>query len=341
MNKKKIALIIIAVIVFLLTQFQGVSAQSALPMTVFPARQTLHIDPNTTERTKVSFFNQADIPIAGNIKIVDFIVKDNSGSPYLLDKESDISNKYSAASWIKPNINKAVIAANTILKVQLTITAPKDAAPGGRYAAIYFEPTGTLPNTKAFINQKKGIQGISPRLAALIYIRVNGPISEEAVIKKLSVPNFIEYGPVEIEAEILNNGSYHISPKGKIVLTNWKGKVIDQYNLTEINIFPEKSRIYKASLGPRTMIGKYRVSFLAVYGDSNQNLSASQTFWAFPIRLFLMIILTIIIIILLAVLIWKKLKKRQKKIEEKLEAEVSELEELKKKYKDNPPVKSK
>jgi len=311
----------------------AVSAQTTLPLTVSPARQTIYLDPGQAEKTTVSFLNQAAIPIAGNIKVVDFIVKDNTGTPYLLDNEA-IPSKYSAAAWIKPNVNKAVIAAGNIFKVQLEIKAPENAAPGGRYAAIYFEPTGTLPETKEFITQKEGVQSVSPRLAALIYLRVNGPITEAALVKELTVPGFVEYGPVSVKAEVVNNGSYHITPKGQITLTNWQGKVVDQYVLDEKNIFPERSRIYETKLGKQFLFGRYAVNLLAIYGDANQTLSVTKTFWAFPVRLALAIILAITIIVLLIVFITKKVKSRQMQLETQLEKEIDEIEKLKEKFKD-------
>ncbi|BCX15072.1 MAG: hypothetical protein KatS3mg088_755 [Patescibacteria group bacterium] len=335
MKKSAKIISIIAISLFVSLSVKGAEAQTILPLTVSPARQTINIDPGTTEKTTISFFNQADIPVAGNLKVVDFIVTDNTGTPYLLEGETAIPTKYSAAKWISIQADKAIIPANASFKVQLTITAPKDAAAGGRYAAVYFEPTGTLPNTRAFINQKEGQQSVTSRLVGLINIRVNGPIIEEAAVKYLSVPNFIEYGPVEVKTEIYNNGSYHITPKGKITLIDWQGKVVDEYTLEERNIFPERSRIYETELGKRLMIGKYKVELLAMYGDSNQILSASQVFWAFPWRITVAIVLAVIIAILLIILITKKMQKRQKELEEKLEKEIDEIEKLKEKFKDS------
>jgi hypothetical protein len=335
MKKPAKIIIFLSILSFFISASAPAKAQSSLALTVSPTRQNINIDPGGSESTYVTFFNQSDLPIAGNIKIVDFIVKDASGTPYLLE-EGTFPSKYSAASWITTNADKAVIAAGTSFKVQMKIKAPENAAPGGRYAAVFFEPTGTLPNTKAFITQKEGQQSVSSRLVALINIRVNGPITEQAGLKQFVTPNFLEYGPVNVKAEVLNNGSYHIVPKGNITLSNWQGKVVDQYNLEEKNIFPERSRIYEASLGPKFMIGKYKVAFMAIYGDANQVISAEKVLWVFPWKLALATALALIIVILLAILIVKRTKARQKELEEKLEKEISEIEKLKEKFKDTP-----
>ncbi len=312
------------------------SAQTVVPLTVSPARQTIQVDPGSTEKTTVNFFNHSNLPIAGNIKVVDFIVKDKSGAPFLIE-ETSIPTKYSAAAWIKTNQDKVIIAANDSVKINVTISVPEDASPGGRYAAIYFEPTGTLPNPNEFVTQKEGEQLTTSRLVGLINIRINGPIVEEAVIKSFEVPSFLEYGPVTARLEIYNNGSYHITPQGKITLINSRGKIVEEYNLEEKNIFPENSRTYEAALGSKIMIGKFKVNFVAIYGESGRSLSATQVVWLFPWKITLAVALAIIITILLVILITKKIRTRQRELETKLEKEISEIEKLKEKFKDTTP----
>lgn len=327
---------LVLTILFLSLTARTSNAQSTLPLTVSPARQTIQADPGSTEKTTITFFNRAEIPVAGNIKVVDFIVKDNTGTPFLLEGAS-ISSKYSAAAWIKTSLDKAVIAANDSVKINVTINVPENAAPGGRYAAIYFEPTGTLPNTKEFVVQKEGEQLTTSRLVGLINIRVNGPIKEEAAIKSFEAPSFLEYGPVVVRAEIYNNGSYHITPRGKITLAKSNGKIIEEYTLEEKNIFPENSRVYETALGEKLMVGKFNVSLLAMYGDSNQMLSAKQVVWIFPWKITLAALLAVVITVLIIVLVAKKIKSRQKELEAKLEKEISEIEKLKSKFKDPTP----
>jgi hypothetical protein len=309
-------------------------AQEAIPLTVAPARQQLNIDPGATQTLEIKFFNRANLPLAGNLKVVDFIVKDSEGSPLFLENQ-ELSNRFAAANWVKLPFEKATIAAGDVLKIQFKVEAPEDARPGGRYIAIYFEPVGTIPVVSTL--DKEGLQATTSRIVGLVYIRVNGPITESAIVKRFDVPEFVEYGPIKATAEILNRGDYHIAPTGQITLYNWLGKKVDEKTLKQKNIFPDASRIYKASLGSKLLIGKYKLVFSASYGEQGKALVAQAFVWAFPVKAALIIILTIIILILGTILLWKKLKQRQVKLEEKLEEEIEEIEKLKEKYKDKLP----
>jgi hypothetical protein len=317
-----------------LFEIRPVIAQTRLPLIVAPARQSVNIDPGGTQDISVSFLNQAEVAIAGNIRVVNFIVSNDSGLPILLEDENSLPTKYAAADWVTLPANKGVIRPNDILKVQARIKAPADAIPGGHYIAIYFEPTGSLPNPNLINNQKEGTQAVTSRITALVYIRVNGPINESALLKTFAAKKFIEFGPAEANVEILNRGSYHITPKGQITLQNWFGKTVDTFTLDEKNIFPDTSRSYTASLGSRLMLGRYEITLTAVYGESNKVINQTIYFWAFPVRIAIIVILSIVIIILLVRLVWTNLKKRQNKLEETLKQELSEVEELKEKYKD-------
>jgi hypothetical protein len=176
--------------------------------------------------------------------------------------------------------------------------------------------------------------GISPRLASLIYIKIKGPIKESAFVTKFQPKqSFFEYGPIEVETEILNRGDYHINPKGEITLTNMLGKVIDKSLLNETNIFPDTVRTFSNSLGKKWMMGKYRLSLSATYGEKNGVLTAFYEVWVFPWKLATIIVLTLIIIILIIRQFYITSLLKEKMLEEELEKEKEEIEELKKELK--------
>ena len=334
------SLISLGVIVLFALSSTPSKAQNAVPLTVVPSRQQFSVDPGQSEYFNIKFVNQSTSPLYGNLKVVDFLVLDNEGTPTLLDDVKDLSSRYSGASWVYLPSDKASVPAGGILTLQLKMQVPEDARPGGRYVAISFEPTGVIPSATG--EGEEGTLGISQRIVGLIYVRVNGPISEDAFIEKFKVPTLVQFGPINLTFDILNRGDYHITPKGQVTLTNWFGVQVDSKLLDAKNVFPDVSRSYETPLGEKWLLGRYKVNLTASYGESGRVLNQTAYVWAFPWMLALMILFAIAIVVLIVVLIKQKFTKKEKILEAQLTAERKEVEELKQKYEDksvdsNPP----
>ena len=332
MNLPKKTLILIAAAVFILS-FSTAYSQSSLTLSVAPARQLLTVDPGESAAVVVKFFNNSDTAISGNIKVADFIVEDKEGSPTFIEGPASLLTRFAAASWVKLALEKATLPANDKVSVQAKINVPLDAKPGGRYFAVYFEPTTAVPQ-EAETALGEGVSAVVPRVAALVYLRVSGPIEENANLIRFTTPSFLEYGPVLVETEIVNLGNYHIKPQGVITLTDMFGQIRDKVKLDETNIFPDASRVYKSEIGKKWMLGKYTLNLTAPYGDSGKVITGTASVWLFPWRVAVAVILGIVIIITLVYMFWNKLKKKEKELEHKLEEEISDIETLKNKYKD-------
>lgn len=319
------------VFIFSFLFFNSISAQNVLPLVVYPARQLLELTPGEKTGVTVNFVNQSDQPISGFIRIVDFIVRDNQGTPELIENSEAAPEKYSAASWFKTDYDRLTLPANEKVSIQAQINVPQNANPGGRYVAFYFqtqEPKFS-PSNK---NYEAGT-GITPRLASLIYIKVKGEIKESAFITKFFANNFYEYGPVTVETQILNRGDYHITPKGEITLTNFLGKTVEKTILKEQNIFPDTARTYTNSLGKKWLFGKYRLNLTATYGEKNGVLNATTDLWVLPWRVMTIVVLTLVIIILIIRHFYTTTLLKEKALEKELEEERKEIEELKKSLK--------
>jgi uncharacterized membrane protein len=314
-------------------------AQQILPLSVVPPKQEILVNPGETYTTEVKFANQSDTNITGTLTAADFIVEDNNGTPVFLDNPqvvgtTTIPAKYSAAQWTKLSVDKAMIQSKSNFAILVTINVPKNAAAGGRYVAVLFQPDNDITVNGATAGQ---IEGVKIRLASLIYIRVAGPITEAASVTKFAVPNFLEYGPVSIATSIINKGDYHITPQGTITMTNMFGKTVAKADLDSKNIFPGTSRDYTTILGEKMMMGKFTVALNATYGDMGNVLTSTSTMWIFPWKISAAVLLAIIIVILLIVLLFKKVVKKEAKLVEELKEEKTELEALKEKFEDKLP----
>ncbi|OGK31050.1 hypothetical protein A3F29_02470 [Candidatus Roizmanbacteria bacterium RIFCSPHIGHO2_12_FULL_33_9] len=312
----------------LLFTFNSVFAQSVIPLTASPARQEILVDPSEQQTISVRFLNQGDSPISGIIRVADFIVDNKDGIPRILEDSSQASPKYTASTWIKSNSDRITIASKDNVLLQFNIQVPDNARAGGRYVAIFFEPEGVVPQETG-ANQEAG-SGVSTRLASLLYIRVSGEISEQAMISRFFASGFVEFGPIKIETDILNRGDYHIRPKGVLALVNPFGSVVAQETLKEENIFPDTLRTFENELGSKYMLGRYKLTLTASYGEKGQSMSRSIFIWIVPWRIILILILTIIIIWFIIKSLKRKASKNSESLKKELEIEKQEIDRLKK-----------
>jgi hypothetical protein len=300
-------------------------AQSVLPFTISPARQQITINPGEEAQLSVKFYNQSDVPVSGLVKVADFIVDDDKGTPRIVEDVSQASPKYSASEWITLPFDRMNIAANDKTIVQATLKVPQDARPGGRYAAIYFEPTTAIA-------QPVGEAGasITPRIASLLYIRVQGPMTEYAFISNMFSRSFYEYGPIEVTAQITNKGDYHVRPRGTFTLSNAFGGMIEQTSVKEANIFPDALRSFTATVGTKWMAGRYKISLNTLYGEQMKAADRSIYVWVFPWRAAIVVVLGLLILWIIGRSIYKNIVMKEMTLEEELSHDRAEIEKLKK-----------
>ena len=300
-------------------------AITTLPLTVGPARQQIAVNPGEEAQFTVKFYNQSDTPVSGYIKTADFMVDDDLGTPRLIENGAQASPKFSASVWVTLPYDRMTIAANDKVAVQATLKVPANARPGGRYVALFFEPVSPFATQVT-----ESASGIVPRVASLLYVRVNGPITENAFISNLFAKSFSEYGPIEVTAQIANNGDYHIRPRGSFTISNILGGVVQQSPLKEENIFPDAVRAFSTSIGEKWMMGQYKITLNALYGEKNQVMERSINVLVFPWRVASVTLLTLVILGIIGRAVYKNIVVKEASLEEELSTEKKEIEKLKK-----------
>lgn len=330
--KKNIKFIIVITFITVITIILAKStyAQSVLPLVVGPARQQITVNPGEQAAFSVKFYNESGVPISGIVKVADFVVQDKEGSPRIIDDASQASPRFSAASWVTLPYDRMSIPANDKVIVQSSLSVPKDARPGGRYVAVYFEPTTAVPQS---VESGAAGQGVAPRIASLLYVRVTGPILESAMINNLFTKSFYEYGPVKVESEILNRGDYHIRPRGMVSLADPLGGLLEQAPLKEENVFPDAVRSYENTLGSKWMMGRYKITLVASYGEKGQVLERSIYFWVFPWKVATVIALSLIIALLFGRSLYMRLAVKEASLEHMIQTEKEEIEKLREELK--------
>lgn len=330
--KETLCITILLLLIF--SQTKIVFAETnKLPITIADSQNEVLVNPGESTRVELTIYNNSDSSIAGVLKVVDFIVN-HEEKPIVIEDPLPNSDQFSAVKWMKLPVEQLVIEPQTKKTFDVNIAIPTDAMPGGRYAAVVFEVTGSDFASEEITNNENTTT-VSPQIASLFSIWVIGNVNESALITDLSTPSLIENGPIPVSFEIANKGDIHIEPKGLISVSDWFGRTLYQEKIPEITILPDSSKIYESKMGEKLMIGRYTIKVSASYGKDGKILEGTSYIWIIPFKLIIVIGLTIVIILILINNFRKTSLIYTHDLEKKLKDDEDELKKLKERFKDN------
>jgi len=305
-----------------------VLAQTSVSITAIPPRLDVTVKPGTSVTEQIKIRNEAATQMNFTTEIRDFIVSDDIGTPIELNGIDESANRWAASSWIQVSPSKVTLKPGETKILSLTVIAPANALAGGHYAMVLHTPdTGVVS-----INGTGS--AVVTRVGTLVYITVPGPITENAQVKEFSVPSFLEYGPVNFRTVITNLSDVHIIPMGGITVNGLFGIRVADLRFPETRIFPLTDRVINSTLTNKWLFGRFTAKLVAAYGTHGQALLSGLTFWVIPWRFLILVAAALIIFIVLMTLVRQKSKEELVQSEEKVDELESELDNLKKKYKD-------
>lgn len=287
-KKRIIPMQSLIVIVFLLI-FSLFHGDSVKAVTVSPLNFELNSDPGNHIANYIKIYNDTDSEISVKMEVEDFVAAGERGEVLL--KSDDSISTYSLHNWVSMEPGIFNLTPGSTQVVQFSIAVPENAEPGGHYASILaFVSSAGVESTGVGVAQKVG---------SLLLLSVSGEIFEKMDIAEFSAPEFSEYGPKELIARFSNTGTVHAKPRGFVIIKNMLGKEIAKIDIPQLNVLPQSSRKIDIPVKLDNQIGKYEASLVAIYGASNEPISASVMYWVFPWKPILAVFVALAIIIVL------------------------------------------
>lgn len=315
---KSIALLALATslvtLVFLTTNGVTIFAQEAegekIGLTAIPPRLgdqgELTLQPGEEKQVTLRISNNSDRTLEVTSIITDIIVDDDGSTPTPID--GTVSNRWALASWVTLVPAQHTIKPKETVQFNVVIEVPEDALPGGHYATIFHQPMlGTAAENLA----GQSGSSISQKVGSILYVLVDGPINEEAFIRKLEFPKFTEYGPVPFIIEVENRSDIHIRPQLSVEIFNLFGNRVSTIQIGTKNIFPFANRTFDSSWDRVWGFGLYKAKLTMSYGSQGGVVVANTSFWLLPIKIVISILVGLIILILSLLSVRRHLKYRR------------------------------
>ena len=287
---KKILLATISIILFLNINIINAQDKIGTDITVSPIIDEFTIEPGEVISRIISVENTTSkdtiiYPIA-----VNFSTDNELGQPILFPV-SDNNNSYALASWISFGEKTIHIPSREKINIQITISSPKNAEPGGHYGAVLFS-TKNPENT-----EKEKDVGVVGLIGTLLLVTTPGDLNNNLLLKELSVPKLAITTPAKLSLLFENNGNVHQKPQGDIEIKNWAGDKIKTFSINNGggNVLPESSRRFTNTWELSWKdFGIHTVTASIRYSNPELVLSAQQKIFIIPFWVVLLVIISII-----------------------------------------------
>ncbi len=262
-----------------------------------PGKTELLMEPGEKATRELYISNRLGKKMKFKIEIEDFMGSMNPETTIVLLGEE--RGPYPLKDYIKPELDEFVLEHGERIKMEVEISVPEDAEPGGKYGSLLVKSVPPGPDLKE--EKEKAVPGVKiiSRLGTLFFVRVKGEVEEEGFLKSFTTSKeFYEEGPIPFELLFENRGSIHLTPYGEIEIENLLGKKVDKIALDAWFAMPGSLRSRKVEWQRKLLFGKYTATARVNRGYGEVLDDKTITFWVIPWRIILAGIAALVLIIL-------------------------------------------
>ena len=283
-----------------------------ISISVYPATQTIELEPGHETTGTISVMNSGRLPFAFNLSVAPYQVNSETYEPNF-----STSNVYTKlAEWVSFAQDSYTLEPDTAVEIEFKISVPEDAMGGGQYAAIMITSNDSA-------NASSPLQ-LTSQVAAILNGRVSGEaMKPEGEIVEQKIPFFIMDKPLQISETTYNTGNvdfqvYHAMTitnffTGEEVITpttkNFEGIIVGSESTM---VLPGTSRSHTLTWDGAPKLGIFRVKQTIMFLD--EEISDEQLVIFCPLWLILGIVGLIILLIIWIILAAKRHKRKQPQV---------------------------
>lgn len=282
---------------------QSVSAaeNTANTLKVSPVRSDIQIKPGESKTVQTVVTNLTKAPITVRAIQNDFISGDERGTPALILDESKYAPTHSLKRFMKP-IADITIPAGQAKTVGVVITVPQNTQAGGYFGAVRFAPTS--PDSGGQVN-------LNASVASLILLTVPGDIVEKLELADFAIQQdgtsgsfFQSSNDLQATVRFENKGGAQVGPFGKLSVMQGSQVVYEaDFNNKDPRdmVLPDSARRWDIPLKKIGSFGNYTVTATFTYGEKNQTIEVTKSFWVVPQIVIIATIIGVLVLVLLIV----------------------------------------
>jgi hypothetical protein len=267
---------------------------------ISPLSYNFEINPGGTLDAKIILKNLNPDDLNYVAEVEGFTQTSDEGAPSFTS-DIDPNTVTSIKSWFTFGVDgKGTILPGMEKEIAFTVTVPKDAEPGGHYAAVFGRQVKDLAVGSNEV-------GVTSRVGTLVLISVPGKVTNGAEIIEFIAPKYVWSGPMSFSMKVKNTGSVHYDAIGSFLVEPLLSKA-SNFELAKHTILPGGTRNFQKNWPSKYPFGYFKVTPTATDGANAQVTLPSVAIVAVPLIIVIPSLLGLILIILLVAYIRKHVK---------------------------------
>jgi hypothetical protein len=277
-------------------QITSTSVDDREDFIVEPGKVEVHANPGDSVTEYISVTSRIKNSTEFAVSAEDFVGSQSESNPVIL--LGDQKSPYSLKDWLVPATNDFTLHFGDQATLPITINVPKDASPGGYYAAVIIS---NAPQVTADSSSTAGTAQIVSRIGVLFFVRVNGDITSSGQLSDFRInPSQAVYSSVPNDFQILFNdtGSIYLAPYGEIRVDNFFGKEIADLPVDAYFALPDSLRYRDIIWNDNNFrIGRYTatVNLNRSYGGVVD--TKTIVFWILPWKIITAVVVGLIVVV--------------------------------------------
>lgn len=256
---------------------------------VGPAKYEMLLAPGETKTHRMTVKSGVDGNQNFKVLFRDFVASENIEEVVRFVDAGVENSPYSLSEYLNVEISEFSLSLRDTITFDVTVTAPGDAAPGGRYGAVIIS---AQPDVRE--GPGAGIQFYS-EIASLLLVRIEGEIDEFGFVDDFTVNDgyggFFAKQPLTFKTFFRNSGNVHLVPYGQIVIKNMFGKKIASLPIDANFALPDSVRLFTSVWPDKDsrpfLFGRYTAELQMYPGYRDIPEMAQLRFWYLPISMIL------------------------------------------------------
>ena len=257
-------------------QLEGVEVRN--DFSIGPTKFTLDLKPSEEIVAELQITSRIEKETDFEVGVEDFTSQEDPEkyTKFLGEEKSQFSSK----EWFAPAVWEFTLKHGERIFLPVKITVPKDAEFGDHYSAVFVK---TVPK-----EDEKGTGiNLSSRVGSLFLLSIgDGEVKTAGELASFKTSKKV-YGswPMTFELNFKNQGDVHLTPFGKIIVSNLFGKTVDQVTVKDWVVLRSSSRTQRAVWEPGFAFGKYTASAQIERGYNNLTDVKTTTFYVLPVKI--------------------------------------------------------